>query len=234
MPGKTAAASSPTSCSSRKPRCFRTPTAGRPARKSRARLGRWTFDLAGKPTVTQTYLDDLTGEFPRFDERRAGLPPPPLVRLRHPNSRCSGALSASSPVDGKRHTPRQLSPCRRATPSPSRSSLPRRRCRRGRWLAARGGLARCREPQRSCGLQRHRRRSGSRCAGAAWAPGARRLSRQLGRRGVTPASGGENLRVTKSPSAEISLLVIIPGRAVWRGPGMTIDRLSFFWLSHCN
>jgi len=38
-------------------------------------LTRWTFDLAG-PTnaVKRRVLDDLPGEFPRFDERRAGLP----------------------------------------------------------------------------------------------------------------------------------------------------------------
>jgi carotenoid cleavage dioxygenase-like enzyme len=43
-------------------------------KKSRARLCRWTFDLAGHTDrFTQTYLDDLTGEFPRIDDRRAGL-----------------------------------------------------------------------------------------------------------------------------------------------------------------
>jgi carotenoid cleavage dioxygenase-like enzyme len=42
--------------------------------KSRARLCRWTFDLAGNTDrFTQTYLDDMTGEFPRVDDRRAGL-----------------------------------------------------------------------------------------------------------------------------------------------------------------
>ena len=49
---------------------------GRPTdpQKSRARLCRWTFDLAGQTDrFTQTYLDDLTGEFPRIDDRRAGL-----------------------------------------------------------------------------------------------------------------------------------------------------------------
>src|ERR1700682_6439102 len=49
---------------------------GSPAdpKKARARLCRWTFDLAGKTDrFKQTYLDDLTGEFPRIDDRRAGL-----------------------------------------------------------------------------------------------------------------------------------------------------------------
>lgn len=36
-----------------------------------AYLVRWTFDLAAE-TVTETPLDDLAGEFPRFDERYAG------------------------------------------------------------------------------------------------------------------------------------------------------------------
>jgi carotenoid cleavage dioxygenase-like enzyme len=49
---------------------------GRPTdpKKSRARLCRWEFDLAGNSDrFSQTYLDDLTGEFPRIDDRRAGL-----------------------------------------------------------------------------------------------------------------------------------------------------------------
>jgi carotenoid cleavage dioxygenase len=44
------------------------------SRKSRARLCRWVFDLSGNTDrFTQTYLDDVTGEFPRIDDRRAGL-----------------------------------------------------------------------------------------------------------------------------------------------------------------
>ncbi|MDR3512279.1 MAG: carotenoid oxygenase family protein [Caulobacteraceae bacterium] len=39
-----------------------------------ARLVRWTFDLAdASNTIRRQPLDDLAGEFPRFDERRAGL-----------------------------------------------------------------------------------------------------------------------------------------------------------------
>jgi len=39
-----------------------------------ARLVRWTFDLAAPTNQIQRQpLDDLAGEFPRFDERRAGL-----------------------------------------------------------------------------------------------------------------------------------------------------------------
>ncbi|MGY8668693.1 carotenoid oxygenase family protein [Bradyrhizobium sp. UFLA05-109] len=49
---------------------------GRPTNpdKSFARHCRWTFDLTGNTDrFQQTYLDDLTGEFPRVDDRRAGL-----------------------------------------------------------------------------------------------------------------------------------------------------------------
>ncbi len=39
-----------------------------------AKLVRWTFDLGGASnTIKRETLDDLAGEFPRFDERRAGL-----------------------------------------------------------------------------------------------------------------------------------------------------------------
>jgi carotenoid cleavage dioxygenase len=41
---------------------------------ARARLVRWTFDLAAPSNQIQRQpLDDLAGEFPRFDERRTGL-----------------------------------------------------------------------------------------------------------------------------------------------------------------
>ena len=70
--------------------------------KSRARLCRWTFDLAGKTDrFSQTYLDDVTGEFPRIDDRRAGLV------SRHGWYACAnselpmfGALSGIVHVDG--------------------------------------------------------------------------------------------------------------------------------------
>jgi carotenoid cleavage dioxygenase-like enzyme len=39
-----------------------------------ARLVRWTIDLDAPHTVKRTPLDDLPGEFPRVDERFAGLP----------------------------------------------------------------------------------------------------------------------------------------------------------------
>lgn len=45
---------------------------GRPGEKSAAYLARWIFDLAGDTDVVrEERLDDLAGEFPRFDERFA-------------------------------------------------------------------------------------------------------------------------------------------------------------------
>lgn len=47
---------------------------GSPPRNAPARLARWTIDLAGGSNrVKRERLDDLAGEFPRFDERRTGL-----------------------------------------------------------------------------------------------------------------------------------------------------------------
>ena len=47
---------------------------GSPGQPASAKLVRWTFDLAGNSDVIkQTPIDDMAGEFPRFDERRAGL-----------------------------------------------------------------------------------------------------------------------------------------------------------------
>ena len=47
---------------------------GSRGRDTAARLVRWTFDLAGASNqIKRTPLDDMAGEFPRFDERRAGL-----------------------------------------------------------------------------------------------------------------------------------------------------------------
>jgi carotenoid cleavage dioxygenase-like enzyme len=71
--------------------------------KARARLCRWSFDLSGNTDrFTQTYLDDLTGEFPRIDDRRAGM------KSRHGWYACAhsempmfGALAGIVHVDGK-------------------------------------------------------------------------------------------------------------------------------------
>lgn len=56
-------------------------------KKSQARLCRWTFDLAANTdTFSQVYLDDLAGEFPRIDDRHAGL------AYRHGWFACNGEL----------------------------------------------------------------------------------------------------------------------------------------------
>lgn len=48
---------------------------GRRGADAPARLAHWTIELTGKSgTIARKYVDDLPGEFPRFDERRAGLP----------------------------------------------------------------------------------------------------------------------------------------------------------------
>jgi carotenoid cleavage dioxygenase len=47
---------------------------GRPPKDAFAHLTRWTFDLADSSnTIKREKIDDLAGEFPRFDERYAGL-----------------------------------------------------------------------------------------------------------------------------------------------------------------
>jgi carotenoid cleavage dioxygenase len=52
---------------------FPTVDGSRP-RNAFARLVRWTFDLADNSnTIKRTQIDDMAGEFPRFDERHAGL-----------------------------------------------------------------------------------------------------------------------------------------------------------------
>jgi carotenoid cleavage dioxygenase len=70
--------------------------------KSRARLCHWTFDLAGNTDrFTQAYLDDITGEFPRIDDRRAGLANKHgWYACANPNLPAFGALSGVVHVDG--------------------------------------------------------------------------------------------------------------------------------------
>jgi carotenoid cleavage dioxygenase len=70
--------------------------------KSRARLCRWTFDLGGNTDCfTQTYLDDVTGEFPRIDDRRAGLANKHgWYACANANLPAFGALSGVVHVDG--------------------------------------------------------------------------------------------------------------------------------------
>ena len=72
-------------------------------KKSRARLCRWSFDLSGNTDrFTQTYLDEVTGEFPRIDDRRAGLPSTHgWYACANPDLPMFGALSGLVHVDGR-------------------------------------------------------------------------------------------------------------------------------------
>ena len=72
-------------------------------KKNRARYCRWTFDLSGNTDrFTQTYLDDLTGEFPRVDDRRAGLASNHgWYACANPDLPMFGALSGIVHVDGR-------------------------------------------------------------------------------------------------------------------------------------
>ena len=71
-------------------------------KKNRARYCRWTFDLAGNTDFfTQVYLDDLTGEFPRIDDRRAGFASSHgWYACANPDLPMFGALSGIVHVDG--------------------------------------------------------------------------------------------------------------------------------------
>ena len=191
---------------------------GRPTdpEKSRARHCRWTFDLSGNTDrFQQTYLDDLTGEFPRIDDRRAGL------KSRHGWYACAnpklpmfGALSGIVHVDGNgKRLGHYLLP---AGDTISEPVFVERvdGCGGRRRLAAGGGLARAGEPQRPRRVQRHRCRGRPRRAGAARPPRARRLSRQLGGRAVTR--------------------LVIPGRDDVASPGMTCARSSRKEASHAH
>jgi carotenoid cleavage dioxygenase len=87
--------------------------------------------------LQQTYLDDLTGEFPRIDDRRAGLPKAiGWYACANPELPMFGALSGIVHVDGNGKRLGIIC-CRPATPSPSRCSSSARGCaERRRWLLA--------------------------------------------------------------------------------------------------
>ena len=135
--------------------------------RASARLVRWTFDLAAaSDTIKREPLDDLPGEFPRFDERRAGL------GYRHGwfagEGRVSRATAAStaSPMStckpGKRTTYVFAAGDVPGEPVFVPRSAGRARRRR---LGHRGGLSRRRGPQRLRGV---RRRQTSRPGRSAW------------------------------------------------------------------
>ena len=67
-----------------------------------AYLTRWTFDLSDpSSTIKRERLDETPGEFPRFDERRAGLP------YRHGWFAASAAGSAGLKFDSIAHIDHQ-------------------------------------------------------------------------------------------------------------------------------
>ena len=150
--------------------------------KSRARLCRWTFDLAGNTDCfTQTYLDEITGEFPRIDDRRAGFKSSHgWYACANPDLPMFGALSGIVHVDGQgKRLGRYLLPAGDTISEPvfvERGGG----CRRRQWLAARSRLARTGKPQRSRRLQRAGRRRRTGGVGASRPSRARWFPRQLG------------------------------------------------------
>lgn len=66
--------------------------------KAEAVLTRWTFDLAGaSDQIKRERIDDLPGEFPRFDERRSGL------SYRHGWFAAIGGRAGANRADGLAH-----------------------------------------------------------------------------------------------------------------------------------
>ena len=94
--------------------------------KSQARLCRWTFDLAGNTDrFAQVYLDDIKGEFPRIDDRRAGaFQPARLVRLRQSQAADVGRACRAWCMSTARARGSASICCRPATRSRSRCSSP--------------------------------------------------------------------------------------------------------------
>ena len=153
---------------------------GSPPERASARLVRWTFDLAATSnTIKREPLDDMAGEFPRFDERRAGL------AYRHgwfagsTGRRAGSAFDSIAHVDlkaGRRTT--HMFPAGDAPGEPV--FVPRsRRCGRGRRLAGGGRLSRRRGPQRFRRVRRRRNRGRPGRGRRAAAARSVRLPRQL-------------------------------------------------------
>ena len=183
-------------------------------KKSRARLCRWTFDLAGNTDrFTQTYLDDLTGEFPRIDDRRAGLAQPPrLVRLRQSRSADVRRAVGHRPCRRQGIAARPISAARRRHHLRAGVRRPRQRCRRGRRLAAGGGLAR---RARTAAISRCSTPPTSRPAPSRWcssAIGCPTAFTAIGSGAASTAARRHGKTLHRSS---------IPGRATARGPGTT-------------
>ena len=175
-------------------------------KKSRARLCRWTFDLAGNTDrFAQTYLDDITGEFPRIDDRHAGLASSHgWYACANPDLPTFGALSGIVHVDGKgKRLGNYLLPAGDTISEPVSSSAAARQAKAtagcSRWSGARKRTAAIwLSSTRGC-------RSGPGSAGASRPSRARRFSRQLGRgelgrkRKQSPASSFPDVHIGDMP-----------------------------------
>ena len=123
-----------------------------PPEKQIARLARWTFNMAdGSDTFTRVYLDDLQAEFPRIDDRRAGLAQPAqLVRRRH-RARPRRRLQQHRPRRQHDRQAQALRAARRAMPRPSPCSC---RVRPMRPKATAGCWRPYGEPRRTAAISR--------------------------------------------------------------------------------
>jgi hypothetical protein len=128
--------------------------------RSSARLVRWTFDLkAPSDTIKREPLDDMAGEFPRFDERRAGLDyPSRLVRRARRRGRGPGVRlhRPCRPQIGKAD---DLPVRPRRCAGRARLRAPLRRFAGRRRMGGRRGLSRRGGPQRLRRVRRRRNRS---------------------------------------------------------------------------
>ena len=189
MPGKTATASSPTSCNARKRRCSPHPDGSPtdPQKIARAICAAGPSTSRAIPTALRRSISTIvTGEFPRIDDRRAGQAQQPwLVRLRQPRSAdIHGALSGIVHVDGRGISPRPLSAAGRrhhlgAGVRRARGKLTPRRATAGCWRWPGG-----RSENRSdlAVFNATDVAAGPVALVHLGASGARRISRQLGRR----------------------------------------------------
>ena len=99
--------------------------------RASARLVRWTFDLAGaSDTIKREPLDDLAGEFPRFDERHAGLELPARLVRRARRRTAKSGCSTPSPISTSKPASGRLTGSAQATRQASRSSCRVRPARR--------------------------------------------------------------------------------------------------------
>ena len=91
--------------------------------KQIARLARWTFNMAdGSDSFTRVYLDDLQAEFPRIDDRRAGLVNAAQLVCGGHRARHAEARSTASPMSTTGPAGASSTSCRTAMPRPSRCS----------------------------------------------------------------------------------------------------------------